>query len=196
MKLTLLAAFATLLVTSSAAGQDADYIRAMERTQQARPAVLASSARIAPEGEPGAPLVIHGRAFAADRKTPLADAVIFAYHTDREGLYDTPGSAAHSWRLRGWAKTGADGRFEFRTIRPGAYPRASVEEHVHFTIFTAGGGRYHAGSLNFADDKFVSEADRAASARAGAFGSVRPVRREGNVQHVDFQLAVDEGQRF
>jgi protocatechuate 3,4-dioxygenase beta subunit len=196
MKPYLLVAFATLLVTASATAQDADYIRALERTQQARPAVLTSSARIAPEGEPGAPLVIHGRAFAADRKTPLADAVIFAYHTDREGLYDRPGTAAHSWRLRGWAKTGADGRFEFRTIRPGAYPRTSIEQHVHFTIFTAGGERYHATSLNFEDDKFVSEADRATSARQGEFGGVRPIRREGDVQHVDFRVAVEAGSKF
>ena len=190
-------AFVTLLVTAAPLlAQDVEFIRALERAQQTRPAALASSARIAPESEPGSPLVIHGRAYAADRKTPLANAVVFAYHTDREGVYDRPGSSAHSWRLRGWAKTDADGRFEFRTIRPGAYPGRSIAEHVHFTLFTASGERYHAGELNFADDNLVSASARATSERDGEFGSVRAVRREGAVQHVDYRLAVDPSQKF
>jgi protocatechuate 3,4-dioxygenase beta subunit len=191
--LALVTLFVTVTVLSA---QDLEYIRAVERAQQARPATLQPSARIAPESEPGAPLVIHGRAYAADRRTPLANAVVFAYHTDREGLYDKPAAGAHSWRLRGWAKTDAEGRFEFRTIRPGAYPGRNIAEHVHFTLFTTSGERYHAGELNFADDKFVSAAERASSERAGEFGGVRPVRREGSVQHVDYRLVLNPGQKF
>lgn len=196
MKIHFLTVVTLIVTTISAAAQDVEYIRALERAQQARPATLTSSSRIAPEAEPGAPLVIHGRAFAADGRTPLVDAVIFAYHTDREGLYDRPGTSGHSWRLRGWAKTDAEGRFEFRTVRPGAYPGRKVEEHVHFTVFTASGERYHARSLNFADDTLVPAAERAASERDGEFGAVRPVRREGSLQHVDFRIRLDPGQRF
>jgi protocatechuate 3,4-dioxygenase beta subunit len=190
-------AFVTLFTTvSSLSAQDVEFIRALERAQQGRPAALSTSARIAPDSEPGLPLVIHGRAFAADGVSPLADAVVFAYHTDREGLYDRPGVSGHSWRLKGWAQTGADGQFEFRTIRPGAYPSRNIAEHVHFTIFTRAGERYHAGELNFADDKFVSAAERAASEREGEFGGVRPVRREGAVEHVDFRIRIEPRQRF
>lgn len=196
MKTLMLSLPVTLLVTAAPlAAQDVEFIRALERAQQSRPATLASTARIAPPAEPGAPLVIHGRALAADGKTPLANAVVFAYHTDREGLYDRPGTT-HSWRLRGWARTGADGRFEFSTIRPGAYPSNRIAEHVHFTLFTPSGERYHAGELNFADDKFVTDAERAASEREGDFGGVRPVRREGAVQHVDFQIRLEPRQKF
>jgi protocatechuate 3,4-dioxygenase beta subunit len=192
----LLPAVVTLLVTATAAAQDVEFIRALESAQKARPATLSSTSRIAPESEPGSPLVIHGRAFAADRKTPLANAVVFAYHTDKEGLYDRPGTSANSWRLRGWAKTDGEGRFEFQTIRPGAYPGRNVAEHVHFTVFTPSGERYHAGELNFADDKLVSAAERAASEREGDFGGVRPVRREGPVQHVDFRVHLEPRQKF
>jgi protocatechuate 3,4-dioxygenase beta subunit len=185
----------TLSATATLGAQDVEFIRALERTQQSRPATLTSTARIAPASEPGSPLVIHGRAFAADRTTPLANAIVFAYHTDRNGLYDRPGTT-HSWRLRGWAKTDAEGRFEFTTIRPGAYPNSRIAEHVHFTLFTASGERYHAGELNFADDKFVSDADRARSDREGEFGSVRPVRREETVQHVELRVRIDPTQRF
>ncbi|HZB24985.1 MAG TPA: hypothetical protein VE379_02555 [Vicinamibacterales bacterium] len=193
------AAFAlvTLLVTGAPlAAQDTEFIRALERAQEARPASVATSARIAPASEAGTRLVIRGRAVAADGRTPLAGAVVFAYHTDREGLYDRQGSPAHSWRLRGWAKTDADGAFEFSTIRPGAYPGTRIAQHVHFTLFTAAGERYHAGELHFADDPFIGERERTASERAGEFGSVRPVRREGDVQHVDVRLRLEPRQRF
>ena len=192
----LLPTVVTLLVTTTAAAQDVEFTRALERAQQARPAALSSTSRIAPESEPGTPLVIHGRAFAADGKTPLANAVVFAYHTDKEGLYDRPGAATHSWRLRGWAKTDGEGRFEFQTIRPGAYPGRQIAEHVHFNVFTAAGERYHAGELHFADDTLVSAAERTTSEREGDFGSVRPVRREGRVQHVDFRIHLEPRQKF
>lgn len=190
-------ALVTLLVTiAPLRAQDREFIAALERSQQARPATLTSTARIAPESEPGTPLVIHGRAFASDGRAPLAGAIVFAYHTDREGLYDRKGAPPHSWRLKGWARTAPDGSFEFRTIRPGAYPGATIAEHVHFTVFTPSGERYHAGELNFAGDRFVSAAQRAASERAGEFGSVRPVRREGKVEHVDFRIRIDPEQKF
>jgi protocatechuate 3,4-dioxygenase beta subunit len=187
----------TFLVTSSTlAAQDAEFVRALERAQQQRPARVESTARIAPEAEPGTPLVIHGRVFAADGRTPLPRALVFAYHTDRTGLYDAAGSPAHSWRLRGWAAADADGRFEFSTIRPGAYPGNRIPAHVHFTIFTAAGERYHAGELQFEDDTLVPAADRSTSTARGDFGHVRPVRLEGGTQHVDVRLRVEARQKF
>jgi protocatechuate 3,4-dioxygenase beta subunit len=187
----------TLFITPAVlAAQDAEFIRALERAQQQRPAQVGSSARIAPEAEPGTPLVIHGRVFAADRRTPLPRAVVFAYHTDRTGLYDAAGSPAHSWRLRGWAAADADGRFEFRTIRPGGYPGGRIPAHVHFTIFTPSGERYHAGELQFSDDAALTARGREASARDGAFGQVQPVRTEAGTQHVTVQLRIEPGEKF
>lgn len=187
---------AALLHPGLAFGQDVEFIRALEQAQSGRPAELTPSARIAPASESGVPLVIRGQVFAADGRTALPGAVVFAYHTDREGLYDRPGVRGHSWRLKGWAKTGADGRFEFRTIRPGAYPERSVASHVHFTVFAAGGGRFHAGELQFEDDTLVPQTDRERSRQQGDFGSVRPVRQENGTQQVDVRLKVEPRQRF
>jgi protocatechuate 3,4-dioxygenase beta subunit len=97
--------------------------------------------------------------------------------------------------LRGWARTDAEGRFEFRTTRPGAYPSRNIPAHVHFTVFL-GGARYHAGELRFADDPLVTASERTASGRAGGFGEVRPVRHEKGVEHVDFSIRLDRDERF
>jgi protocatechuate 3,4-dioxygenase beta subunit len=166
----------TLAVAPLGYAQDTEFIRALETAQRGRPAQLSSTARIAAAGEPGTPLVIHGRAVAEDGRTPLANAIVFAYHTDRAGLYDRAGAPPHSWRLKGWAKTDADGRFEFATIRPGAYPNTTIKAHVHFTLFTADGSRYHAGELQFEGD--------------------RGIRREGATEHVEFTARAEPRQRF
>jgi protocatechuate 3,4-dioxygenase beta subunit len=185
----------TPFVTSEAGAQDQEFIRALERAQQQRPPAVGSSSRIAPSDEAGTPLVIHGRLFADDGRTPVSGAIVFAYHTDREGHYNPPGAAAHSWRLRGWSRTGADGRFEFQTIRPGAYPSRNIPAHVHFTVFN-GTERFHAGELQFDDDPIVTAADRSRSRDKGTFGEVRPVRRDGTIEHVDVSLKLDPRQRF
>jgi protocatechuate 3,4-dioxygenase beta subunit len=191
------ALFVTLLITSTAAiAQDREFLRALERAQQQRPDTLAMRARIAPASEPGTPLVIHGRVFDTAGRAPVPGAIVFAYQTDRGGLYDAPGSTPHSWRLRGWARTDAEGRFVFETIRPGAYPGAKIPAHVHFNLFMPNGERYHAGELQFADDELVPPSELAASQRQGEFGHVRPVRTAGGAQHVDLHIRIDPQQRF
>jgi protocatechuate 3,4-dioxygenase beta subunit len=128
------------------AAQDVEYIRAVERAQQQRPSELSSTARIAPTSEPGTPLVVSGRLLNL-QGAAAAGVIVFAYHTDKGGLYDRRENGPHSWRLRGWARTDADGRFTFETIRPGSYPNSNNPPHVHFTAFLPSGERYHAGEL-------------------------------------------------
>jgi protocatechuate 3,4-dioxygenase beta subunit len=180
---------------AAGAAQDVEYLESLDRVQLERPRELSATARIAPESEPGTPLVVHGRLFEEDGRTPVAGAVVFGYHTDREGRYDQPGRPAHSWRLRGWCRTDPHGRFRFDTIRPGAYPSRREPAHVHLTAFTAS-GRYHAGALLFDDDPLVPAAVREESTRAGAFGEVRPIRRVPPTEHVDASIRLDPARRF
>jgi protocatechuate 3,4-dioxygenase beta subunit len=137
---------AGILTTATSFAQDVEYQRALERAQQSRPAQLASTARIAPTSEPGDPLVVRGQLLNVDG-SPAANAIVFAYHTDRAGLYDKRENGPHSWRLRGWARADNEGRFTFETIRPGSYPNSNNPPHVHFTAFLPNGERYHAGEL-------------------------------------------------
>ena len=96
----------------------------------------------------------------------------------------------------GWARTDSEGRFEFRTIRPGAYPSGTDAAHIHLTLFTADGTAYHAGGLLFDDDSLVSAAEREESRLAGEFGRVCALRREGAVEHVDIGIRLDPRRRF
>jgi len=181
-----------VLVSLAAFGavQDREFERALERAQAAKPARLTSVARIAPENEPGTPLVISGRVFQSDGRTPAAGITVFAYHTDARGHYDVPSAGAHSWRLKGWAVTGADGRFEFRTIRPASYPNATVPQHVHMFIEGPSLPRRTATELEFDDDPKMTAAQRERSRGAGIFGGVRPVTNRNGVDHVDMNLRI------
>ena len=187
-------AFVTVFRPFITFAQDREFISALEAAQRERPSAIGRSARIAPPHEPGDPMVIHGRVVAPDGRAPVVQAIVFAYHTDREGLYSRE-DRPHSWRLRGWARTGADGRFEFHTIRPGAYPSRNQAAHVHFTVFTSE-GNFHGEALEFDDDPLVGADDRRRENATGEFGTIRKVRREGQVQHVDFNIRLNPRQRF
>ena len=139
---------------SIVSAQDVQYARAMDRAQGARPSNLGAKARIAPASEPGDPLIVRGRLRTLDGAA-AAGAIVFAYHTDRGGLYDEPSKGPHSWRLRGWARTDDEGRFTFETMRPGAYPGGTIAPHIHFTPFMPDGSRYHTPQLKpRAQDRF------------------------------------------
>jgi protocatechuate 3,4-dioxygenase beta subunit len=131
------------------------------------PAVIASRTRIAPLSEPGEPLTITGRVTGADGR-PRAGIIVYAYHTDRLGIYPTPvppRSQASSFqgRLRGWARTDANGHYVFDTIRPGSYPNSKNPQHVHMQIIEPGCMTYPIKELQFSDDPMrqtLSEQDR------------------------------------
>ena len=187
---TLTLASTTLLVDrrlAFAAAQDLEYLQALERAQRDRPGKLSANGRIAPTTEPGAPFVIHGRVFRADGVAPAPDVIVFAYHTDAAGHYDVPSAPPHSWRLRGWVKTDANGRFEFTTIRPGPYPNRKTAAHVHFSIEAPGAPRQHSG-LTFEGDPLLTAAEREESTRAGRFGTMRPVENRDGGQHVTLDI--------
>ena len=151
--------------------------------QRQRPGALASTARIAPKGEPGTPMIIHGRLLSANGK-PAANIVVFAYQTDATGVYNRSGQ--QGWRLKGWARTDSNGRFELQTIRPGSYPGTRNPAHVHLHAEGERLPRRWLPELQFADDPFVH--------RGGA--GVRPVVTRGGVQYVDLTLTIPDEGRF
>lgn len=155
---------------------EASFVWQWRIAQRQRPATIDRVTRLAEADEPGTPLTIRGQLFQVDGLTPAAGAIVFAYHTDRTGVYSGPGtSRARPWRIRGWARTDAAGRFVFHTVRPAPYPTRDESAHVHLTADGPGIVGQVVESLRFDDDELNTPAQRRASAALGPFAYIRPV---------------------
>ena len=125
-------------------------------------------ARIAPVDEPGEPLRLAGTVRDAAGH-PVPGVIVYAYHTDAHGIY--PHAATRHGRLRGWARTNAEGRYRFDTIRPGSYPDRRTPEHIHMHVIEPGCCTYYIDSVHFTDDpRFHGESGPA----RGGSGVVTP----------------------
>lgn len=139
-------------------------------------AAMSASTRIDGAGEPGERLDVAGRVIGLDGK-PAGGVVIYAYHTNAAGLYaggtpETEWSRRHG-RLRGWVRTGADGRYRFETIRPAPYPNQTLPAHVHLTVLEPGRQTYWIDDVVFEEDPLVDARYRAARENRGGNGIVR-----------------------
>lgn len=101
--------------------------------------------------EGAGPLVIHGTVTGRDGK-PIAGALVECWHANSKGFYShfDPTGAQTDFNLRGAVKTGADGKYEFRTLMPVGYgcpPQGATQQllnglgrhgnrpaHVHFFV--------------------------------------------------------------
>lgn len=69
----------------------------------------------------GEPAIVRGRVLDIEGN-PVVGAVIDVWQTDANGKYDIQDSSDVAGNLRGRFKSDADGRYEFKTIRPVPYP--------------------------------------------------------------------------
>ena len=117
-----------------------------EAIDERDPATLSASAILAGPEEPGERMRLSGRVFAVDGITPVQGAVIYAHHTNIDGLYANGGDESEwsrrNGRLRGWVKTDAEGRYAFDTIKPAPYPDLTGPAHVHLYIQEPGRNPY------------------------------------------------------
>ncbi len=145
-------------------------------------ATLPSVVNIAPESEPGEPLVLTGRVFHPDKQTAAADVVIYAHHTDANGVYSrgVPGTewSMRHGRLRGWIKTDREGRYTFRTIKPAPYPGRDLPAHIHLFIGEPGRPPYYIDDVVFAGEFGVTREYLARQERRGGSGVVAPQRTD------------------
>ena len=169
MKTTFIALVTALVTVASMSAQDQRWLQMWENAQKLKPARVTNSERIAPAGQAGIPFVVHGSVLDPSGK-PAAGVEVFAYQTDTHGIYAPPG-AADPWPLKGWAVTDAQGRFEFRTIRPAAYPSNTIPGHVHLTFKSACCGR-QVTEVMFDDDPLATKEYRERQAAGVMFGKV------------------------
>ena len=152
-----------------------------------------SVATFATKDEPGTPLIVNGRVFDHTGTKGVAGVKVYAFHTDAKGEYDRkPGGEA---RLRGTVITDAAGRFKWITIRPMPYPGGRNPAHIHVEI--SGGGYPKQGlAVEFADDPYITEAQKRESKAQGMFGPIVTTTRDAKgVLHATFNIRLSQNSR-
>lgn len=128
-------------------------------------------------------LQVQGTVYQRDGKTPASDVVIYIYHTNGQGVYETRGEET-DWAKRhgihrGWTKTDATGKYMFLTFRPAAYPDHSEPQHIHFTVKEPNTIPYYLDDLLFDDDPLLTEHFRKKQNHRGGNGIVTPFLKNG-----------------
>ena len=136
---------------------------------------------ITAENEPGEPLVLTGKMFQPDGKTPAEGMVLWVFQTDVAGYYNEKDDASRP-RLKGWMKIGADGKYEFRTIKPGAYPRRSTPAHIHAHVYGPGYSERSIEDYWFEGDPRINEKElkSAAGPEGHPFVIIVPLKRDSD----------------
>lgn len=129
-------------------------------------------------------LKITGIVYQQDGKTPAADIIIYAYHTDRNGIYPKK-EGSEGWGrkhgyLRTWVKTNKDGQYTFYTFRPASYPDRDFAEHIHFTIKEPNKNEYYIDDVVFDDDLLLTRTARMKLRNRGGSGIV-VLEKEGGL---------------
>lgn len=124
-------------------------------------------------------LKITGTVFKKDGKTPAENVIIYIYHTNRKGIYETKGNekgwAKRHGFIRGWVRTGKDGQYTFYTFRPAAYPDGTEPEHIHITIKEPDKNEYYLDEYFFDDDPTLTPTMRKRVPNRGGSGIVKPI---------------------
>ncbi len=101
-------------------------------------------------------LILTGKVYESDGKTPASEVIIYYWHTDDNGLYSsddqTPKDANEHGRLRGWIKSDKNGNYKIFTSRPAAYPNDEIPQHIHLAIKEPDINNAYYADLYFDDD--------------------------------------------
>lgn len=106
-------------------------------------------------------LKISGTIYEADGETPAENVLLYIHHTNADGIYPTKGDekgwAKRHGYLRGWIKTGKDGRYTFYTQVPGSYPDGRTPAHIHPIIMEPDGKYYYLSAYFFKGDPLLTD---------------------------------------
>jgi protocatechuate 3,4-dioxygenase beta subunit len=154
-------------------------IGCMAQTAQPQDKDISWSAVLSPKEERGEALVVSGRVFGPDGKAPVAGATVYVYHTDIHGYYNnSPSRGSENPRLRGWMRTDAEGKYEYRTIKPGPYPSSRIPAHIHYRV-SAPGYKERVFEIVFEGDPFITEQIRADAKNAFSVYAIQRLERDG-----------------
>jgi protocatechuate 3,4-dioxygenase beta subunit len=135
------------------------------------------NAKIVSDHEPGEPLIVSGTIYSPDGQKPLEGITLFVYQTDVTGRYTTSGGDNRATRIHGVMRTNAEGRYEFRTIKPGSYPNSRNPAHIHAYVSGPGYPEYWIDEYLFADDPFVTDEAKQKAAGEKTFSPILTLTR-------------------
>ena len=130
------------------------------------------------KNEPGEPLIVSGTVYDQDGKTPLEGVSIYVYQTDAKGYYSKEGSGSSNPRIKGWMRTNAEGKYEFRTIKPASYPGRRIPAHIHCKVSGAGYSDQFIDEFLFEGDPYLTKDDFQKFGNKGRFSSIMKVTRD------------------
>ena len=185
----LIAILLTLLLTSCANSQNRDTPRLVGGPCEGCEAVfeygdkaLTSTATLPDFSDLGLKIMLTGTIYHNDGKTPAKDVILYAYHTDQNGIYPTKGDetgwAKQHGYLRGWVKTDDNGRYAFYTLKPEAYPSRNTPAHIHLTVLEPNGKYYWLGSCHFEGDSLLTDKEIDPDSPRGGSSGLLTLRKE------------------
>lgn len=135
--------------------------------------------------EDGPKLIVTGTIYQQDGKTPARDVILYIYHTDQKGEYSRKGNETgwgkrHGY-IRGWVKTGTDGKYTFYTLRPASYPGGENPAHIHPLIKEPGLTPYYIDEYLFDDDPVLTASERNRQERRGGNGVIKLTKDENGM---------------
>lgn len=126
----------------------------------------------------GQRLLITGTIYENDGKTPASNVILYYYHTDLKGNYPRRDGvderiAPHGY-MKGWVKTGKDGRYAIYTVRPKSYPNSNIPAHIHPSIKEPKMEKsYYIDDFFFDDDALLTSDYRKKMENRGGTGILR-----------------------
>ncbi|MEO6671671.1 MAG: hypothetical protein ABIN36_19460 [Ferruginibacter sp.] len=142
--------------------------------------------------EKGQKLLVTGKVFKMDGKTPAPNVIIYYWQTDNDGYYSPKSGmdekAKRHGHLRGWVKTDDYGKYSIYTIRPSPYPNDQIPAHIHISIKEPNiDNEYYIDEFVFDDDKLLSGTKRKAVENRGGSGILR-LLVSGNLQIAEHDI--------
>jgi protocatechuate 3,4-dioxygenase beta subunit len=136
------------------------------------PTDLSWNTVVTSRSEPGEPMEISGTIYQTDGVAPAEGVGLFIYHTDASGHYNKDDEPSRP-QIRGWMKTGADGQYNFRTIKPAPYPGKTIPAHIHAHLYGRGFEEYWIDEYWFAGDPLITAENTAKLTGRGGFHQAR-----------------------
>lgn len=139
-------------------------------------------------------LILTGKVFQLDGRTPAPNVIIYYWHTDDKGLYSsnsqTPKKVKEHGKLRGWVKSDKEGNYTIKTSRPTAYPNDNIPHHIHLAIKEPDIANEYFADLYFDDDPLYLNHKKKYGKLDRAGTELLRVVLDGNIQIAEHNIVL------